>query len=97
MIEAVRPGLGQVASPYVPFEHAGAPVEAESDLRAAIVSLLGPSPVAVDEIVRQSGGAPGAVQLILLELDLAGDSIAMRGARSVSAEPQPLARMISHS
>jgi DNA processing protein len=41
-------------------------------LREAIESLLGPSPVAVDEIVRQSGAPTGAVQLILLELDLAG-------------------------
>jgi DNA processing protein len=71
VIEAVRPSLGQVASPSVPYEHAE-PVEAESDLREAIESLLGPSPVAVDEIVRQSGAPTGAVQLILLELDLAG-------------------------
>ncbi len=71
VIEAVRPGLGQVANPFVPFEHAE-PVEAEPDLRAAIEGLLGPSPVAVDEIVRQSGAPTGAVQLILLELDLAG-------------------------
>ena len=39
-------------------------------LRAHIESLLGPSPVPVDELVRQSGGSAGAVQLILLELDL---------------------------
>ena len=71
VIEAVRPSLGQVASPFVPFEHAE-PVEAEPDLRVSIESLLGPSPVAVDEIVRQSGAPTGAVQLILLELDLAG-------------------------
>ena len=72
VIEAVRPTLGQVASPFVPFEPAETVAEAEPDLRAAIESLLGPSAVAVDELVRQSGGATGAVQLILLELDLAG-------------------------
>ncbi len=73
VIEAVRPSLGQVASPFVPFERGEPePIEAERDLRARIESLLGPSPVAVDELVRQSGGAAGAVQLILLELDLAG-------------------------
>jgi len=72
VIEAVRPTLGQVASARVPFEHAEPATEAEPDLRAAIESLLGPSPVAVDEIVRQSGAAAGAVQLVLLELDLAG-------------------------
>jgi len=71
VIEAIRPSLSQVASPFVPFEHAE-PVEAEPDLRAAVESLLGPSPVAVDEIVRQSGAPTGVVQLILLELDLAG-------------------------
>ena len=71
VIEAVRPSLGQVASPFVPFEHTE-PFQAEPDLRVSIESLLGPSPVAVDEIVRQSGAPTGAVQLILLELDLAG-------------------------
>ena len=38
----------------------------------ASIELLGPSPVPVDEIVRLSGAAPGEVQLVLLELDLAG-------------------------
>jgi predicted Rossmann fold nucleotide-binding protein DprA/Smf involved in DNA uptake len=71
VIEAVRPMLSHVASPTVPFERAE-PIEAPPDLRGAIESLLGPSPVPVDELVRQSGGAAGAVQLILLELDLAG-------------------------
>jgi DNA processing protein len=71
VIEAVRPMLSHVASPTVPFERAE-PVEASPDVRGAIESLLGPSPVPVDELVRQSGGAAGAVQLVLLELDLAG-------------------------
>ena len=34
--------------------------------------LLGPSPVPVDELIRQSGVPSGAVQMALLELDLAG-------------------------
>jgi len=74
VIEAVRPMLSQVASPNVPFEAAlpFEPDDAAPDLRAAIESLLGPSPVPVDELVRQSGAPAGAVQLILLELDLAG-------------------------
>ena len=37
-----------------------------------VEDLLGPSAVAVDEIIRQSGCASGAVQMALLELDLAG-------------------------
>jgi DNA processing protein len=74
VIEAVRPMLSQVASPNVPFD-AAPPSESDDaapDLRAAIESLLGPSPVPVDELVRQSGAPAGAVQLVLLELDLAG-------------------------
>ena len=72
VIEAVRPTLGQVAAPRAMFDHAAAPVDAEPDLRHSVESLLGPSPVPVDELVRQSGASAGAVQLVLLELDLAG-------------------------
>ena len=48
------------------------PVDAEPDVRIRVEQLLGPSPAPVDEIVRLSGADPGAVQLILLEMDLAG-------------------------
>ena len=42
-------------------------------MRSAVVEeLLGPSPAPVDEIIRLSGASPGAVQMALLELDLAG-------------------------
>ena len=40
--------------------------------RAAILGLLSVTPVAVDEIIRQSGLPPAIVQTILLELELAG-------------------------
>jgi DNA processing protein len=72
VIEAVRPTLGQLASPRASFEPAPEPIDPDPDLRSEIESLLGPSPVLVDEIVRQSGAPAGAVQLVLLELDLAG-------------------------
>nr|WP_279614842.1 DNA-processing protein DprA [Sphingomicrobium astaxanthinifaciens] len=39
---------------------------------ARVEALLGPVPVAVDELIRQSGLTPPEVQLALLELDLAG-------------------------
>jgi DNA processing protein len=42
------------------------------DVLASVEALLGPSPVPVDEIIRLSGAASGAVQMALLELDLAG-------------------------
>jgi len=40
--------------------------------RADIVARLGPTPVAVDAILRDTGHAPAAVWTVLLELELAG-------------------------
>jgi DNA processing protein len=74
VIEAISHLNGKVASPLRPFEPQAAapPIEAEHDIRIRVEQLLGPSPVPVDEIVRLSGAEPGAVQLVLLEMDLAG-------------------------
>jgi DNA processing protein len=48
-------------------------IEAEADeIRARIEELLGPAPVEVDELVRQTGATPAAVLTVLLELELAG-------------------------
>ncbi|HEY5337557.1 MAG TPA: DNA-processing protein DprA [Rhizomicrobium sp.] len=48
-------------------------IEAEADrIRVRIVELLGPAPVEVDELIRQSGAPAAAVLTILLELELAG-------------------------
>ena len=47
--------------------------EADDDLPAEDISaLLSVAPVAVDELVRQTGKSPGAVQMVLLELEIAG-------------------------
>jgi DNA processing protein len=46
--------------------------EPSDDLRRDIASLLGPSPVAVDEIVRQAGCPAAEVAMVLLELELGG-------------------------
>ena len=40
--------------------------------REKILEALGPTPVSIDDIVDHTGASPGAVQLALLELDLAG-------------------------
>lgn len=71
VIEALRPGvIARVTEPPSPYS---APIEEPSDpTRREVEGLLGPVAVAVDEIVRQSGASPAEVQLILLELDLAG-------------------------
>ncbi len=41
-------------------------------IRKTILAALGPSPVDVDDIIRFSGATPGQVQLLLIELALAG-------------------------
>jgi DNA processing protein len=46
--------------------------EPEADVRARVVSLLGPTPVGLDDLVRLSGAPPATVRIILLELELAG-------------------------
>jgi DNA processing protein len=44
----------------------------DAALRSAILELLGPSPAQPDDIVRLSGAPARLVQLVLLELELAG-------------------------
>lgn len=63
------PRLATPAAHYRP----GTPVsEPDNHARAAVISLLGQSPVSIDELVRQSGLESGAVQMILVDLELAG-------------------------
>jgi len=57
------------------FTPAAGPPPDESELaaaRAAILALLGPVPVMVDEILRQCQFSPSVVSWVLLELELAG-------------------------
>jgi len=69
VIEAIQPPRTRVASPRFAYESPPANDEEASD---AVEALLGPSPVPVDEVIRMSGASSGAVQMALLELDLAG-------------------------
>jgi len=46
--------------------------EPASQERKRIVSLLGPSPVSIDDLVRLSDNSPAVVRTVLLELELAG-------------------------
>jgi len=50
----------------------GPSAEVNETARRAVTDLLGPTPVPVDELIRQSGLAPAGVQTVLLELELAG-------------------------
>ena len=54
------------------WDAAAVEMEDDAGTRAAVLELLGPHPVQIDEIVRRSGFSPGVVSLVLLELDLAG-------------------------
>ncbi len=73
VLEAVGPiDARMVREPAQRFSTAAAPTSASEGERRALIDLLGPTPVAVDELVRQSGQATAAVQLVLLELELAG-------------------------
>ncbi|MEI6641546.1 MAG: DNA-processing protein DprA [Novosphingobium sp.] len=51
------------------------------DAPADIAHLLGIAPVAIDEIIRQSGAGAGAVQMALIELELAGRLVRHAGGR----------------
>lgn len=51
------------------------------DAPADVAALLTTAPVAVDELIRQSGESPAAVQLALLELELGGRLVRHAGGR----------------
>lgn len=49
-----------------------APAEVSDDARQAVLAALGPTPIAVDELIRECQVSPASMAVILLELDLAG-------------------------
>ena len=62
-----------LASPRAPYEVQEPQwMDGDDGALGIVEELLGPSPVPVDEIIRLSGAPSGAVQMALLELDLAG-------------------------
>jgi DNA processing protein len=71
--EQLRPLESRVRSATTPYR-AAEPQHLNGDegSLSLVEELLGPSPVPVDEIIRLSGASSGAVQMALLELDLAG-------------------------
>ncbi|MER8476602.1 DNA-processing protein DprA [Mesorhizobium sp. M1163] len=72
---AVAPLLGAWTPRTSPLEEppdfSATPPPREDD-RDRVVEALGPTPVAVDEIIRHTGLHPAQVFMVLLELDLAG-------------------------
>jgi len=77
ILDALAPLLGRADAPGLgteqpPAAHGLGPAEPADDTRARIVELLGPAPTPVDDLVRLSGCTAAEVQIVLLELDLAG-------------------------
>jgi DNA processing protein len=72
VLEAIRPlfatSLRQPALDFLGPAIAADVTEAD---RRAVTGLLGPTPVPVDEVIRQAALAPGIVHTVLLELELA--------------------------
>lgn len=72
---AIAPLVGalapRTASLEEPPDFSATPPPGEDD-RARVIEALGPTPVAVDEIIRHTGLHPAQVFMVLLELDLAG-------------------------
>src|SRR4029079_11140922 len=73
VVEAVRPIQPRLASPRIPYQQTEPEwLDGDADALGLVEALLGPSPVPIDEIIRLSSVPSGAVQMALLELDLAG-------------------------
>jgi len=70
--EELRPMEARVRSATMPYRPEPELVNGDDNALGLVEELLGPSPVPVDEIIRLSGVSSGAVQMALLELDLAG-------------------------
>lgn len=73
VLEAIRPfKLRPFSQKALDYTAPSASADADEADRQIVVDLLSPTPVAVDEIIRQSTLAPAVVQTVLLELELAG-------------------------
>jgi DNA processing protein len=71
VINAVEPIMARPVELREPDEE---PLASEPDAgdRARIVSLLGPAPILLDDLIRMAGTSPAIVRTVLLELELAG-------------------------
>jgi DNA processing protein len=73
VLEAIRPfQLRTVAQKKEQYAASSPDADLGESERQTVLDLLSPTPVAVDEIIRQSGLGPAGVQTVLLELELAG-------------------------
>jgi DNA processing protein len=76
---------GRLLAPDATWEPGPVAVEADDATREAIARLLSPVPVAIDELVRQSGCASATVAGALLDLELTGRIVRHAGGRVAAA------------
>lgn len=76
--QAKRPVAAESESPEY---ESGLDDEPDADVRARVADLLSPSPVSIDELVRQSGARAGEVHGVLIELELAGRATVLPGGQ----------------
>jgi DNA processing protein len=76
------------SEPREPNEPKGpkGPREPSGDERTRLITLLGPTPVGIDDLIRLSGLPPAIVRTVLLELELAG-KLGRHGGGQVSLVP----------
>jgi DNA processing protein len=73
VISVVEPILGRpIEQPVEEPDHPPTVHEPGDDERSRIIALLGPTPVAIDDLVRLSQSSPAVVRTVLLELEIAG-------------------------
>jgi DNA processing protein len=76
VLGALEPILGRALDlpAQEPDRETPGPIEAEpgEDERGRIIALLGPTPAAIDDLVRLSQASPAIVRTVLLELEIAG-------------------------
>ncbi len=72
VLETVRPIDQRMVRTSRDGFRAPPPEDASDAERRDVCALLGPVPVPIDELIRQSGHSPAIVQTVLLELELAG-------------------------
>ena len=71
VIDAVEPIMGRPVELREPDDEPPDVEPANSD-RARIISLLGPAPILLDDLIRMAGTSPAIARTVLLELELAG-------------------------
>ena len=87
VIAVLEPIVGRKIEPPAEAEAAPPPPEPEilpdTEARTRVLALLGPTPVALDDLVRLAEAPPAIVRTVLLELELAG-RVERHGNGSVS-------------